>query len=420
MAETLLSKVADLSVLQDAWRQVRSNGLSSKSQTSQQAVKEFDASVESHLKLISEHLSSGNFEFGPARGVLIPRTGKDPRPLVIASIPARIVQRALLDILQGLEEVGSLATSRTSFGGTPGGSVQRAVRAACEAISAGSSYYIRSDIEAFFTKIPRPRVMKLLGDVLPDDSIMALLDGATSLEIENLSELGKYEALMPSEFEGIAQGCCLSPLFGNLLLHEFDKEMNGGGVTTLRYIDDFLILGPDDRSVQKAFRRGNAILKRSGLSAYPPGDRSGKAASGQTRKGMQFLGCWITHKVIEPSPSARAAFASRVETELRYGVTHLHQAVDGDYSRSVASTLRKISRMIEGWTKQYSFCNPTDVFDSVDRKIDRYIQTYMNSFFSIYRKNKTSMKARRRLLGVWLTSDADRSPILPLEDPDGT
>lgn len=414
MSANLLCRISDRAILLGAWQRVRRSGLSSKSETTRQAVRSYEASIESHLSGISEQVASGVFDFGPARGVLIPRPGKEPRPLLVAAIPARIVQRALLDVLQEVEEIRNLFTSPFSFGGLPGGSVERAIRTACEAIEAGKTYCLRSDIGGFFTRIPRGNVLEMVGGVLPDDSLSEMLEKATNLEIANLSELGEYRALMPSEFEGIAQGCCLSPLFGNILLHDFDNGMNAEGVTTLRYIDDFLILGPDRRTVQKAFASANAILKRFALDAYKPGDGSGKAAAGPTRKGMEFLGCWITPRAIEPTRSAREAFVSRIETELRHARANLKRAAEGDYRRSLVSTLLKISRMIEGWTKQYSFCNPTKAFQSVDSRIDKHVQTYLGSFFSAYRKSKPSMKERRRLLGIWLATDAERAPILPI------
>jgi hypothetical protein len=334
--------------------------------------------------------------------------------LLVAAIPARVVQRALLNVLQGVDSINRLVKNPHSFGGVPERSVEHAIRTACQAIASGRTYCLRSDIGGFFTKIPRKEVLRVIHDVLPDDSIADLLESATNLEIANRSELGRFLALMPSEFEGIAQGCCLSPLFGNVLLHKFDSEMNIDPVRTLRYIDDFLILGPDSRSVQKAFRSANGILNRLGLDAYSPGDGSGKASSGPTRRGFGFLGCWITPRIIEPSKSARKAFIARIETELGFAKAKIGQAADGDYSRSLVTTLVKISRMIEGWTKQYSFCNPTKAFRSVDRRVDRLLQPYLASFFGAYRKSKTSRPGRRRLLGVWLAEDALRDPILPI------
>jgi len=418
MSATLYSRVSSPEILRSAWQRVRSSGLASKSETTRQAIRSYEVTWESGIATVSNELREGSFDFGPARGVLIPRPGKEPRPLLVAAIPARIVQRAILDVLQDVDAVLGIVVSPYSFGGRPGGSVRCAIHSACREISNGRTYALRSDIEGFFTRVPRADVLAMLGDVLPDRSLEGLLEKASCLEIENLAELGEYRALMPSEFEGIAQGCCLSPLLGNVLLQEFDTEMNSSDVSTIRYMDDFLILGQDRRTVQKAFTAARAILKRLNLDAYEPGDGSGKAIEGPVRKGFEFLGCWVTPRAIEPSREARRAFVSRVETSLRQARRSLKHAAAGDYKYSLAATLHRISRMVEAWTKQYSFCNPTTAFRSVDTRVDRLLQTYLSSFSACYRKHKASLEQRRRLLGIWLASDAERSPILPIAKGD--
>ncbi|WP_458726016.1 reverse transcriptase domain-containing protein [Pseudomonas gregormendelii] len=63
--------------------------------------------------------------------------------------------------------------------------------------------------------------------------------------------------------EGVAQGSPLSPLIANLYLHDFDKTINDGEVTCLRYIDDFLILGKDMGCVDRAFSKAQELSSKS-------------------------------------------------------------------------------------------------------------------------------------------------------------
>ena len=65
---------------------------SDKEETKKQ-VEEFNRDFESHLETIYRQLLRGKFKFLPAQGILIPRKGKRPRPIVKSPIPARIVQR---------------------------------------------------------------------------------------------------------------------------------------------------------------------------------------------------------------------------------------------------------------------------------------------------------------------------------------
>ncbi len=190
--------------------------------------------------------STGSIQFLPAEGLLIPRKGKKPRPLVKSPIPNRIVQRAILEVLQSVLVLESYYKNSTSFGGIKGRKlgVPGAVRAVYESIQSGvAKYYIRSDVDSFFTRIPRSVVLENIGLIIPDKKFKNILEKATHVELDNLAKLGLSASYFPSYEIGVAQGCCLSPLLGNILLEDFDRKLNGRDITCIRYIDDFLILG---------------------------------------------------------------------------------------------------------------------------------------------------------------------------------
>src|SRR5207247_4654967 len=134
------------------------------------------------------------------------------------------------------------------------------------------------------------------------------LERATATELDNLATLGEKCDLFPLHEVGVAQGCCLSPLIGNILLEEFDKEMNGRGIVCVRYIDDFLILGPRENKVVAAFKSAQRLLSKYGLNAYDPITNKEKAEIGEVKRGFQFLGCEIIPGLITPSAKARQRF----------------------------------------------------------------------------------------------------------------
>src|SRR5260370_34716264 len=106
-------------VLHSAWRKVRENGLSSLSQDTREQVFAFDADAAKVLRRISDQLRRGRFEFVPQKGVAKKRKGKSPRPLVIGAIENRVVQRAILDVLQEMPFIRSVLDTPTSIGGVP-------------------------------------------------------------------------------------------------------------------------------------------------------------------------------------------------------------------------------------------------------------------------------------------------------------
>ena len=232
--------------LRKAWRVVLENGLTSKSEETRRQVKLFSIRAEENIERISRQLRQSKYQFLPSKGILKKRPKKTPRPIVKSPIENRIVQRALLDVLQDEPAIKEYYENPVSFGGIKGEGlgVPGAIKCVYEAIRNGATYFIRSDIESFFTQIPRSVILDKIKFVIKDTLFNELLERATQTELENLVTLGASAKYFPLYDIGVAQGCCLSPLIGNVLLADFDKEMNGRGMHCIRYIDDFIILGP--------------------------------------------------------------------------------------------------------------------------------------------------------------------------------
>lgn len=267
---SLWQRVRSRPRLWNAWRHVYSSGIRSQSKETRDGVKAFNEGAPRHLDRIERQLRQGRFEFKPARGIAQRRPGKSPRPIVQAPVENRIVQRVILDVIQDEPTIASVIENGNSFGGIRERGVRQALEAAYESMQAGATYYIRSDIKQFFTKIPKSRVFSRLEEFIEDERFLGLVKEAMTVELENLAGLGEHGQLFPLDDEGVAQGSSLSPLAGNLLLGEFDYQMSGRGITCLRYIDDFLLLGASERSVVRAFRSAQHHLKDLGLDVYDP------------------------------------------------------------------------------------------------------------------------------------------------------
>ena len=176
-----------------------------------------------------------------------------------------------------------------------------------DAIARGASYYARSDIEGFFTKIPKRLVKDFLRKHIKDQEFLRLFDGALETELENLDELAEHRSLFPIGDDGVAQGSALSTLAGNIVLTEFDRVLNGRNILCVRYVDDYILLGPDENRVKKAFESSQELLSNFQMRAYSPWADDEKADHGHVESGFSFLGCDIKPniKLIQPSRKAR-------------------------------------------------------------------------------------------------------------------
>ena len=303
----------------------------------------------------------------------------------------------------------------TSFGGIKERGVRDALHAAYEAVRGDARFYVRSDIEGFFTKIPKSQVLERIEPVVADADFMQLLADAIDVELSNLDALGENAELFPLYELGVAQGCCLSPLMGNVLLGDFDRQMNGRGILCLRYIDDFLILGPTESKVRAAFRSAQRLLAQHGLRAYDPDEDSGKAEAGMVRKEFEFLGCAVRPGMITPNKKSRRRLLANVGNVLDDSVASMNDpeklVANG---RTLIDSLGEVSNIVHGWGNQYSYCNDGLVLRQLDEQIDSMISSYLSSYSKARRRLDPLRHPEdaRRLLGVHLLADSKSAPIV--------
>lgn len=401
--------------LKKAWVKVHENGINSKCEQTKKEIRIFAAEAERYIDQIYRKLLKKKWQFEPALGVTKRRQGKKPRPLVVSPIPNRIVQRTILDVLQAEPTIKAYYEMESSFGGIEGRGVRDAIEKMYTAINNGARYYIRTDIKEFFRYIPRDRVLSKIAEKIPDSDFNELLKAATNIELKNLHALKDFADLFPLYEIGVAQGCCLSPLIGNILLYEFDSQMNGRGIICLRYIDDFIMLGSDLSHLGAAFKNAKQLLKEYGLEVYDPDKDKGKAEMGDVIQGVEFLGCTVIPGLITPSKESRKRVLDRIKSILSDSMTRM-KTPDKLYleNMSLAQTLVAVDNVLVGWGNQYSFCNNIQIMDHLDAEIDKLL----NAYFDRYSKIKSSFqdkelkRNRRKLLGVHLLVDSKSNPII--------
>ena len=408
-----IKKLRTHSILQSAWDHIYSNGQHSKSPETKQAINDFKKKESANIDRIYRALLKGQYQFQPAKGVLL---GKKKRPVVISVVSDRVVQRAQLQVLQGTPSLDPFFRTPNSFGALENCGVPKAISSYLKVIRNEATHFYKSDIKNFFTRIPRPKVLEIIKPIINDRDFLALLDKSTNTEIDNLSRLGDYKQYFEFNEIGTPQGCCLSPLLGNILLHKFDQEMNKGDIVCLRYLDDFLILGPSGKAVHAAFRRAKKLLSIYGLSAYENNVNPEKAKSGQILQAFEYLGLDICGEKILPASKARNNILTSIKQMLKESLTtnfaEVHDNSKKDHS--LVNTLGRVSKKLQGWGNQYYFCNDDKVWNSMDKQISELIKKHLGEYKNRREKLKKdlpdSWKAERRQLGIHLILDSKKRP----------
>lgn len=404
--------------LKAAWLRIRQNGQASPSFETRSQIAHFDQDADRNIGRLQSRLRSGRFEFDPHVGVLKPKaSGNGRRGIVMASVLNRIVERALLDCLQDkCAYVREVLEVPTSVGGVPHRSVPHGLAEINRAFDDQKVWFARSDISGFFDNIPRTNVIAEIGKHVDDEEFLALLTRATTVVLANEATLGEERDCFPTDELGVAQGSPLSPLFGNLLLRDFDERFNGRGIVCIRFIDDFVLLGASETSVAKAFVSARSCLAELGLSCHDPyGANANRAKSerGSVAAGFDFLGYRIEPGLLQPSSRARKKILAAVDEQLRIGRRGisdcLREANSLAHRQRYAQTLDMIDRVLKGWGNAFSYGNSKATMSDIDRKIDVKLAHFRQ--WVVSRTRSLSEEQRRRAGGVCLVADIPAKPL---------
>lgn len=400
-------------VLVAAWHAIRRNAETSQQENTKLKARKFGEDLPTNLRKIQDRLRD-NYRFDKAYGATPPKSGGKPgkRPIVVAPLEDRIVQRAILDVLQDSLEISGVQRvlqTPTSIGGIRGRGVDHAIMLFDERVKAGDRFVAGSDIAGFFTKIPRLKVIDFLRKECAESEFVELIHNALAVELSNIDKLSDDDRkLFPTGSDGVAQGCPLSALAGNIVLEKFDSEMNKQGITCIRYIDDFIILGKSLYAVKKAMDSAKRILADLNMDIYDPIKAPSKAFIGSIGEPHVFLGYALIPGVYPPAEAASARLMAQIKTLIANGQRSISKAVtDRPLSRQdrcYAQTLVAIDLTVHGWRGSFRSSNCPEIFERIDSEIDRRLLDF-RSFYRQKTTNKTPAQQRRALRIRLLSKD---------------
>src|SRR5450432_1321578 len=184
--------------------------------------------LKQHWPAIREQMLSGTYKPQPVKRVEIPKPDGGVRKLGIPTVLDRFIQQAVMQVLQGRWD---WTFSDHSYGFRPGRSEHQAVAQAQQYMAEGYRWVVDLDLEKFFDRVNHDKLIARIAARVSDQRMLKL--------IRAFLKAGVMEkGLVSSVDEGTPQGGPLSPLLSNIVLDEFDRELERRGLRFARYADD--------------------------------------------------------------------------------------------------------------------------------------------------------------------------------------
>jgi len=264
--------------LLDAWKIVRDAALADGQPDTEVAA--FEGRAAGRVTEMSAALFAGEWVPAPVRRVEIRKPSGGVRRLGVPPLADRVVERALLAVLDPVIDPRLLPWS---FAYRRGLGARDAVAALTDARDTGSSWAARSDIEDCFERIPQWEVLRRLREVVDDERIVHLVGQLLDRNVQG----GRVASM--DRGRGLHQGSVISPLLSNLFLDTFDRRMLDAGWRVIRYGDDFAIPVESRREGERALTSAQTELSELRLEL-----NSGKSHVASFEDGVRFLGETVT------------------------------------------------------------------------------------------------------------------------------
>src|SRR5262245_45362293 len=230
--------------------------------------KDYEADLERNIEDLHNRVQRGAYRALPSRRVYIPKPDGRQRPLAVAALEDKIVQRAVVALLNVIYEEDFLGFS---YGFRSGRGAHDALDALCTGIHGKKvSFILDADIRSFFDEISQQWLIRFLEHRIGDRRIIRL--------IQKWLKAGILEDGVVSDSDrGTGQGSVISPLLANIYLHyaldlwaaRWRRHMATGDMIIVRYADDFIVGFQHESDAQRFLNEMRERLREFALSLHP-------------------------------------------------------------------------------------------------------------------------------------------------------
>ncbi len=312
-----------------------------------QSLSDYAENLNENLHQLLNELQTRQYQALPVKRVEIPKAEGGVRLLGIPAVRDRIVQQALLDILQPIFDPDF---HPSSYGYRPKRSCHDAISKATVFIrDYDRRWVVDMDLSKCFDRLDHHVILQSVRRRVTDGSILGLIN-----------QFLKSGVMLGDHWEaseiGSPQGGVISPLLANIYLDAFDQEMKRRKHRIVRYADDILILCRSESAAKNALAKATQILEKD-LKLEVNRTKTHIAHSDE---GVKFLGVEIYSRYTRIQDKKLMAFKQKVKTLTRRNaggnldvvITKLNPVLRGFVNYfSIANCSRDL-KALAGWIRR--------------------------------------------------------------------
>ncbi len=350
MTEQLMEEVCGRENCKQALQRVKANKGSAGMDG--MTVEQLPEYLKQHWPAIREQLLSGTYKPQPVRRVEIPKLDGGVRKLGIPTVLDRFTQQAVMQVLQGRWD---RTFSDHSYGFRPGRSAHQAVTQAQQYIAEGYRWCVDLDLEKFFDRVSHDKLMARIETRVSDWRMLKL--------IRSFLKAGVMEGGLVSPVdEGTPQGGPLSPLLSNIVLDEFDRELERRGLRFARYADDSNIYVRSRRAGERVMASITRFITTK--LKLKVNEQKSAVARPWERK---FLGFSFT-----ASREPKRRIAPKAVLRFKEKVRELTRRTRGV---SIERMTEEVARYLRGWIGYFGKCQTPSVLEDLEKWLRRRLRS---------------------------------------------